>query len=278
MQAQQLSMILNIVLFIALAVLIGFGVTKGNFDGVDKKTLEDKYITLEKYYELEDKYGSLKDEAYEKDNTIFDLRQRLKEQNGTQKKQSASEQKECAFEDLSSRVQNSFVSKEKFEKLQAKLQEERQKQKDEPGKSGEESVNHAAGASQKSSKEVTFTCDDELEGDFFITKSCKQRLDAFLEQLDKSYDYRVVGLVDKKDFDIVKALREVDGDKLRKYGITAYQVKQIERIAPLGLSRARAKEAMQYLKAAFGKDASVSQASYELILEDKRGFVIKAVK
>ncbi|MGM0533326.1 MAG: hypothetical protein ACQERK_02380 [Campylobacterota bacterium] len=269
MQAQQLSMILNIVLFIALAVLIGFGVTKGNFDGVDKKTLEDKYITLEKYYELEDKYGSLKDETYEKDNTIFDLKQRLKKQDDSPKKQDGSGQKECAFEDLTPRVQESFVSKEKFDTLQTKLQKAEKTQKN---------VSESAGASQKSPKEVTFTCDDELEGDFFITKSCKQRLDAFLEQLDKSYDYRVVGLVDKKDFDIVKALREADSDKLRKYGITAYQVKQIARIAPLGLARARAKEAMQYLKATFGKDASVSQASYELVLEDKRGFVVKAVK
>ncbi len=254
---QRLSVVLNVALLIAVVLLVVFGYKEGNFGGVDKKTLKKEYVKADVYYELEKDYRKAQQAVYKKDNEIYNLSEKIKEleskldrgefvENETA---AQPEDTECHFEDLDSEEQSLYVMKDK-QKPSAK------------------------------DKEVaaTFTCENHLSGSYLMPDSCKAKLKEFLSAYDKDAHFNLIGIVDKEDSAMVQGLKKADAKLLEKLQVSKNQVKQFETYAPLGLARARAKEAMYLIKSSFGKQTDVTQASYELVLDNKRGFVLQVLR
>lgn len=301
MDSQKLSLLLNAVLVVVIIVLIVFGVQKGNFDGVNKKTLKSEYISIETYNDKEREVARYRSQVYEKDREIATLKQKQRELsaklqedgsvNDVGSKDGVSENKQCNFEDLDETTKQNYMKKEvASQQLERLKQQIRQLQNEDtqPQSSSDKSETKALPKQkenakarnqvQDSSKEVKFTltCSDHRLGSYYMDKKCQDKVLAFINKYGTAYAYDVIGVVDKHDFAVISGLKKIDSDILQKLHIQNHHIKQLEDIAPLGLARARAKEVMQLLKFKLGKDALVKQASYELILPDKRGFVIQA--
>jgi hypothetical protein len=257
MDSQKLSLVLNGVLVLAIIVLVAFGLKEGNFDGVDKKTLEKEYISLELFTQRDDEAKRLQQEIFQKDSTLYSLNEKVKELEASNCTGANSHEQaqdfECSFEDLSQSEQARYALKTQDEQTQ-----DTHKQ------------------TQKTKAIDSITCDSHLKGSHYIPSECKEAVETFIQNYSHATRFNVVGIVDKSDFDLTEGLRNSSQGVKAQLKVSDFQLKQFEIIAPLGLARARAKEAMQLIKGKLGKDAQVTQASYELVLDDKRGFVIQA--
>lgn len=307
MDAQKLSFVLNGVLVLAIIILVAFGIKEGNFDGVDKKSLEKEYVPSDIYNARDDDAKRLQQEVFQRDSKINSLNREIRELNaqleGVDETATGSKQKkQISFKDLPSQEQQNYVLKSDHEKIKnkiVKLEAKVKRLKDEKSKAlaklqkGVESTTdtRAQKTVQKPQKQqvksaakaegkkplFSMTCSDHLSGSFDMSSDCKERVLEVIANYGDNYSYNVIGVVDPEPFGVIKALHEADEDIAQKLGVSEFQLKQFEAIAPLGLARARAKEAMQLLRRHLDKDTTVTQASYELILENRRGLVLQVL-
>jgi len=274
MDLQKLSLTLNGVLLLVIIVLVAFGLKEGNFGGVSKESLERDYVKIDLYNNKVEDARNLQQQLFQKESQIYLLNERVKELEallGQDGVQVAFDNRvlQCTFDDLSESEKKGFVTKNEFDALLKKFQ---------ALKSGtEDTYEPKTQKPLKVNKPIaTLTCSHHLPGSYFIPKECKDEVLQFIKTHSNASRFNLIGIVDKQDFALVKGLKNSDEDILEKLGVNQFHIDQIEVIAPLGLARARAKEVMQLLKQKLGKDSKITQESYELILEDKRGFVLQA--
>lgn len=267
MDTQKLSLVLNGVLLLAIIVLVAFGYKEGNFGGVDKQTLQKEYIALDIYNKRDDEAKKLQQEIFQKDSELYKLQESVKELEAL-KGVSANDDEalQCIFDDLNQQERDKYILKSKCTTAKTTIEDEKQETVQKEPKN------------PKTVKTQSLTCKTHLKGSHHIPNECKEKLLTFIEQNSDAKSFNVVGIVDKNDFDLIEGLKNSSDEVKNSLNVSEFQVKQFELIAPLGLARARAKEAMQLIKSKLGKETDVVQASYELILEDERGFVIQAYK
>ena len=115
----------------------------------------------------------------------------------------------------------------------------------------------------------TYTCKNMISGKVKIPENCKKDLYKFLDANKKSDLFDVIGMVDKKDFDLINTLRDVYGSK---------KIKHLAKYSQLGLSKQRASEAIWLMTRKIGKTQKIKTVNYDIFTNDKRGFIIRAYK
>jgi len=115
----------------------------------------------------------------------------------------------------------------------------------------------------------TYTCKTLDSGSISISKQCRNNLNTFLNKNKIAKKFEVIGLVDNKEFTLIKALEDVYG-KNRVGNISLY--------TQIGLSRQRVIEASWLIKRKLKSFAKINTVNYTVTSKNKRGFVVRAYK
>lgn len=118
-------------------------------------------------------------------------------------------------------------------------------------------------------KYQTYTCKSMKNSGVYIPKECKKELKRFILKNKDAREFEIIGMVDNKEFKLIKTLEDV-------YGHNA--IKNISKFTKVGLSRKRVVEATWQVKKYAPKNANVNAVNYTITQKDKRGFVVRAYK
>jgi hypothetical protein len=113
----------------------------------------------------------------------------------------------------------------------------------------------------------TYTCKSFEAGGIVIPKKCEKELLNFLTKHNDAKQFELIGLVDDKEFRLIKSLEDV-------YGVE--KIKDIKKYVQRGLSRQRVIELTWFIKESSDKKLNLNAVNYSLYSKDKRGFVVKA--
>jgi hypothetical protein len=117
----------------------------------------------------------------------------------------------------------------------------------------------------------TYTCKTFDPAGISIPKACKKSLFTFLDTNKNAKLFEIIGLVDDKEFRLIKNLEDVYGVK---------KIKNIKKYVQRGLSRQRVIEMTWLIKEHFhnlgDEYFKLNAVNYTLYSKNKRGFVIKA--
>lgn len=200
------------------------------------------------------------------------------------------------FKDLPLYVQEEYVSKSDMLKLKEELQDSKEqiKQLKEKVDQKQDMINSFVPTDKKvdTKQEIkerviekivkvpdsidktnykTYTCKTFDPAGIVIPDSCKKTLFNFLDENKNAKLFEIIGLVDDKEFRLIKNLEDVYGKE---------KIKNIKKYVQRGLSRQRVVEMTWLIKEHFhnlGDDSfKLNAVNYTLYSKNKRGFVIKA--
>lgn len=121
----------------------------------------------------------------------------------------------------------------------------------------------------KSHTSKTYTCKTLRSSSEYITKRCKNELNRFLDSNKDATRFEVIGLIDNKEFLLIKKLQDVYGKQ---------RVGNLSKYAQRGLSKQRVIEASWAIRQHLGKDIQLNSVNYTITKKNKRGFIVKAYK
>lgn len=199
------------------------------------------------------------------------------------------------FDDLPLYIQEQYVPKSDMLSLQEQLQDSKEQIKQLKGQLDQKQdmrsplvPNNKLDAKQEVREKViekivkvpdtidktnykTYTCKSFDPAGISIPDSCKKSLFTFLDTNKNAKLFEIIGLVDDREFRLIKNLEDVYGVK---------KIKDIKKYVQRGLSRQRVVEMTWLIKEHFHNlgddDFKLNAVNYTLYSKNKRGFVIKA--
>ena len=119
-------------------------------------------------------------------------------------------------------------------------------------------------------KFVSFKCYDMIDGGYYPSKKCVKDLNIFLDHHKDAETFEVIGVVNTKEFDLIRKLKDVYGNG---------EVARLSEFAQLGLSRKRVVEGTWVIKNHLGTKTNVQVVNYTITSKKgNKGFVVRAYK
>lgn len=124
--------------------------------------------------------------------------------------------------------------------------------------------------------ESTVSCSGMYQGSVHISKACRKKITAYVENYPDARYFEVTGVVDGLEFKLFNLL-----DKKPKLysqiGIDSESVRELKKYAQQGLAKQRALEASWVIKAHTKREAKTYNAYYTIVSKDgSKGILVRA--
>jgi predicted RND superfamily exporter protein len=262
-----------ILVLLLVAVIIGMGIygyTKGNFEGVTKEELNEKYtlnsdISFDSIGIAEQNKYISKDEHKKEINKLKNKEPRVVEK-VVEKVVYKDKIKEKIVQGKSTEVKvEKIVYKDKIIKQNPKVVEklvERTIYKD---------------RTIDKSKFNFFSCYGMKPSGYTLDKKCANGLKKFLKKNSDAKYFEVIAVMNPKDFRTIKIL-EQKIDLLNQIDLNKRQVSKLKELSSVGLDKLRVVETIWQVKKILGRDTIVVPVSYNVKSSIHRGTVLRAYK